>query len=276
VAEPSARVASAVAAPARSYVDIATLWVRAAWTYPASFLMLVLGSLLITGLDFVGIWVMFANIDTLGGFDLQEVALLYGATGVGIGLADTLIGSVERIGVYVRTGRLDQMLTKPVPLLVQVCADQFTLRRLGRISQAGIVFAWAATYVDWTPSRVLVAVMMAASSTVIFFALFTGFSSIQFWTTDASEFANAFTYGGNTLTQYPLSIFPREIMLALTFVLPIAFVNWYPCLYLLGREDPFGLPTWLQFCSPVAAVVCLAGALLIWRSGVRRYTSTGS
>jgi ABC-2 type transport system permease protein len=276
VAEPSARVASAVAAPARSYVDIATLWVRAAWTYPASFLMLVLGSLLITGLDFVGIWVMFANIDTLGGFDLQEVALLYGATGVGIGLADTLIGSVERIGVYVRTGRLDQMLTKPVPLLVQVCADQFTLRRLGRISQAGIVFAWAATYVDWTPSRVLVAVMVAASSTVIFFALFTGFSSIQFWTTDASEFANAFTYGGNTLTQYPLSIFPREIMLALTFVLPIAFVNWYPCLYLLGREDPFGLPTWLQFCSPVAAVVCLAGALLIWRSGVRRYTSTGS
>jgi ABC-2 type transport system permease protein len=183
---------------------------------------------------------------------------------------------VERIGVYVRTGRLDQMLTKPVPLLVQVCADQFTLRRLGRISQAGIVFAWAATYVDWTPSRVLVAVMMAASSTVIFFALFTGFSCIQFWTTDASEFANAFTYGGNTLTQYPLSIFPREIMLALTFVLPIAFVNWYPCLYLLGREDPFGLPTWLQFCSPIAAGVSLAGALVIWRFGVRHYTSTGS
>jgi ABC-2 type transport system permease protein len=117
---------------------------------------------------------------------------------------------------------------------------------------------------------------MVTSSTVIFFALFTGFSCIQFWTADASEFANAFTYGGNTLTQYPLSIFPREIMVALTFVVPIAFVNWYPCLYLLGRDDPFGLPTWLQFCSPVAAVVSLAAALLIWRSGVRHYTSTGS
>ena len=30
------------------------------------------------------------------------------------------------------------MMTKPVPLLVQVCADQFTLRRLGRITQASL------------------------------------------------------------------------------------------------------------------------------------------
>lgn len=262
--------------PARRYLDIAGLWVRAAWTYKASFFTLILGSLLINGLDFVGIWVMFSHLDRLGGFSLQEVALLYGATGIGIGCADTLIGSVERIGQYVRTGRLDQMLTKPVPLLVQVCADQFTLRRLGRILQAGVVFGWAATYVDWTPIRVLVALLMAASSTVIFFALFVGFSCIQFWTTDASEFANAFTYGGNTLTQYPLSIFPREILVALTFVLPIAFVNWYPCLYLLGRDDPFGLPGWLQFCSPVVAVISLTVALSIWRLGVRRYTSTGS
>ena len=31
----------------------------------------------------------------------------------------------------------------------------------------------------------LLAVVMVASSTVIFFALFTGFSCIQFWTTDS-------------------------------------------------------------------------------------------
>ena len=59
-------------------------------------------------------------------------------------------------------------------------------------------------------------------------------------------------------------------------MLPIAFVNWYPCLYLLGRPDPFGFPEWLQFCSPLAAALVVAAALLVWRTGVRRYTSTGS
>ena len=43
------------------------------------------------------------------------------------------------------------------------------------------------------------------------------------------------------------------MLIGLTFLLPIAFVNWYPCLYLLGRDDPFGMPSWLQFASPVAA-----------------------
>ena len=224
--------------PLARYGEIARLWIRAEISYPASFAMLVVGSMLINALDFVGIAIMFSSIDQLGGFELREIALLYGATGIGIGVADTLIGSVERIGEFVRTGRLDQMLTKPVPLLVQVCSDRFTLRRLGRITQATVVLLWALPVVDWTPSRVGMALVMVLSSSALFFGLFVLFSCIQFWTSDASEFANAFTYGGNTLTQYPLTIFPRELAIALTVVLPIAFVNWYPCLYLLGPAGP--------------------------------------
>ena len=117
---------------------------------------------------------------------------------------------------------------------------------------------------------------MVVSGAVIFFAAFVAFSCVQFWTTDASEFANAFTYGGNTITQYPLTVFPRELVKTLTFVLPLAFVNWYPCLYLLGRDDPFGFPEWLQFASPLAALLFVAAAGLVWRAGVRHYTSTGS
>ena len=66
-------------------------------------------------------------------------------------------------------------------------------------------------------------------------------------------------------------------MKSLTFVLPLAFVNWYPCLYLLGRPDPFGLPS----VAPARLARAGAGAralltALVWRAGVRHYTSTGS
>jgi ABC-2 type transport system permease protein len=265
-----------LAGAVRDYRAIAAMWTRASLAYPLSFWTMTIGSALITGLDFVGLWLMFHTIDHLGGFTLTEIGLLYGATGIGIGVADLLIGSVERIGSHVRTGTLDTMMVRPVPLLVQVCADQFQLRRLSRIAQALAVLAWAGWYVDWTLPRALVALEMVVSGSVIFFCLFVAFACVQFWTSDASELANAFTYGGNTMTQYPLSVFPRDLVKSLTFVLPLAFVNWYPCLYLLGRDDPFGLPGWLQVAAPLPAVVLVALTAVVWRAGVRHYTSTGS
>ncbi len=258
------------------FAQIARMWVRAGLAYRASFWTLTVANGLITVLDFVGLALMFHTVDRLGGFDLREVALLYGLSGFGIGVAHLFIGTVEEIGTHVRRGTLDTMLTRPVPLIVQIGADRFAFRQLGRITQSLVVLGYGAGAVDWTPGRILLVLVAAGAASAIFFALFIGFSCLQFWTVDAGETSNAFTYGGNTMTQYPLTIFPREVLKSLTFVIPIAFVNWYPCLALLGRRDPFGMPSWFAYLSPGVAVVTLVLAGLVWRTGLRHYTSTGS
>ncbi|NUK62522.1 ABC-2 family transporter protein, partial [Streptomyces lunaelactis] len=61
-----------------------------------------------------------------------------------------------------------------------------------------------------------------------------------------------------------------------TFVVPLAFVNWLPALYVLGRPYPLDLPQWLAFLPPVVAAVCCWLAALAWRVGLRSYRSTGS
>lgn len=269
---PAAYVSHAV----RSYWLIAAMWIRAGLSYPVSFWTMAIGGLLITFLDFVGIWFMFASIDAYGGFTLREIALLYGVTSIAFRVADMLVGSVEKIGQKVRSGDLDAMMTKPVPVLVQLCADRFEIRRLGQIAQGVGVFAWAAPIVDWTPQRVLVLAIALVSGVVIYFCVFITFSTVQFWTADASEFANAFTYGGNTIMQYPMTIFPKELVRSLTYLLPLAFVNWYPCLYLLDRADPYGAPDWFRFASPLAALACATVTAIVWRQGLRFYRSTGS
>jgi ABC-2 type transport system permease protein len=258
------------------YVDIARMWVKAALAYPASFWMMAWSQFTIGLLDFVGIWIMFHTVDALGGFDLAEIAFLFGATAFGLGVADLAGGQVEHLGRLIRMGRLDSMLVKPLPLLVQVCADEFAVRRAARITQALVVLAVACFWVSWSPAKVGLTIVMLVSGAVIFLSIFVVFGSIQFWTLDASEVANAFTYGGNTMTQYPLTIFPREVVTALTFLVPLAFVNWYPALYVLDRSDPYGFPDWLRFASPLAAAVLVAVTAVVWRLGVRHYESTGS
>jgi ABC-2 type transport system permease protein len=262
----------------RAFTILAAMWVRVGWSYRTSFVVLTLATVVISGVDFAAIVVMFANVDALGGFGLGQIAFLYGATSVCLGIGDLAVGNVERLGRRVRMGTFDAMMVRPVGVLAQMCADQFALRRVGRVVQGAAIFVWSLTVVDiaWNPTRVAMLVSMVVCGTAIFLGLFVLGATFQFVSTDASEVANAFTYGGNTMTQYPLTIYPAEVVKALTFLVPVAFVNWYPALFILDVPDPFGLPSGLQLASPVAAVVLCTLAGLAWRAGVRRYRSTGS
>jgi ABC-2 type transport system permease protein len=254
------------------------MWIRVSMTYRTSFAILTIGQFLITGLDFVAILVMFSAVDALGGFSLAEIGFLYGGSALCLGIADLLMGNIERLGLRIRMGTFDAMLVRPLPAFVQMSADEFALRRLGRITQGTAVFAWAlvSVDVDWSPVRLAMVPYLLVFGSVIFLAIFTLGAALQFWTADSSELANSFTYGGSTLAQFPMTIYPAEAVKALTFVVPITFVNWYPSLYILDRDDPLELPTAVQFASPVAAAVLCAAAMLAWRAGVRRYRSTGS
>ncbi|WP_030206026.1 ABC transporter permease [Streptomyces sp. NRRL S-87] len=262
----------------RGYGLIVAMWVRSTMAYRASFALAATGSAVLNALDFVAISIMFRHVDGLGGFSLPEVALLYGTSSVSLGLADLLLGNSERVGARIRDGSLDTMLVRPVPVFAQLAADRFALRRVGRISQGLGVLVWALTAVDvaWTPGRVLLVPVMVVAGAAIFAAVFVAGAAFQFVAGDAAEVQNSFTYGGTTMLQYPPGVFARELVRGVTFVVPLAFVNWVPALHVLGRPDPVGLPGWAAYASPVVAVVALVPASLAWRAGVRAYRSTGS
>ncbi|MCD7444210.1 ABC transporter permease [Streptomyces lincolnensis] len=254
------------------------MWVRSSMTYRTSFAVTVLGNLLVTGLDFATILLMFSQVDTLGGWSLPEIALLYGLSATAFGIADLLLGSMDVLGGRIRDGSFDTLLVRPAPVLAQVGADRFALRRLGRITQAVAVlgYALAAVDVDWTVAKVLLVPVMVISGAAIFCALFVAGAAFQFVAQDAAEVQNAFTYGGTTLLQYPPTVFGRDLVRAVTFLVPLAFVNWVPASYVLGRPYPLELPQWTAFAPPLVAAGYCALAGLAWRAGLRSYRSTGS
>jgi ABC-2 type transport system permease protein len=260
------------------YRMLVMMWIRSSLAYPASFVMTALGMTLITAMDFVAVLLMFSHVDSFGGFTLAEMALLYGTASMALGLADLVLGAIERVGDRIRTGAVDVWLIRPVSSIVQAAADNFALRRVGRPLQAGfvLVLAAAALDLDWTVAKGTVLVVSMLAGTVIFGSIFVLGGAFQFVALDAAEVANSFTYGGQQLTQYPLTIFGRELVKAATFVVPLAFVNYYPVLYVLGKPAPLGLPSWIGLLAPVVAVFMAGLAGLGWQAGVRRYRSTGS
>jgi ABC-2 type transport system permease protein len=128
----------------------------------------------------------------------------------------------------------------------------------------------------WTPAKVLYLAISLVSGAGIFIGVFIIGSVLCFWTIQSNELINIFTHGGSMMVSYPVSIFEDWMRRFFMFVVPLAFVSYFPALHVLARPDPLGLPTWLQLASPAVAVVFLLVAGMAWRFGVAHYQSTGS
>lgn len=228
--------------------------------------------------DFAAILVLFHHLSLLGGWTLPEVSLLYGVAGIGFALTDMLVGHLDGFGELIRTGTFDVLLVRPHGSLFQVVASELSIRRLGKLAQAAAVLGYAVAHVHvaWSAPKAGMLLVAIVSGTAIYTGIWVAGAAISFWTTEIREVSNAFTYGGSYLASYPINLFNVWLRRFLAFVVPAAFVAYYPCTLILGRSDPVaGLP-WLGLLSPAVGLVALVAGRSVWQLGVRHYRSTGS
>jgi ABC-2 type transport system permease protein len=251
---------------------------RAQMQYRASFLLMTLVSFVVTGSDLLAILILFNYFGELAGWRAGEVALLYGLAMVAFGLSEMVAAGFDLFPQAIRQGEFDRVLLRPVGIFVQVLAADFQLRRLGRIAQGSLALALAMawTSIAWTPLKVLYLLVVLISGFVMFSALLVLGAVLCFWTIQSIEIINTVTYGGTEMASYPLPIYHELLQRFFTFVVPLAFVSYFPALYLLDRPELQRLPGWLPAMTPVAAAMLALMAWLAWQVGVRHYQSTGS
>jgi ABC-2 type transport system permease protein len=252
--------------------------IRAQMQYRVSFLLMTLVSFVVTGSDLLAILILFNSFGELAGWRVGEVALLYGLAMVAFGLSEMVAAGFDLFPQAIRQGEFDRVLLRPVGIFVQVLAADFQLRRLGRVAQGILALALAVawTSIDWTPFKVLYLLVVCVSGLVMFSALLVLGAVLCFWTVQSVEIVNTVTYGGTEMASYPLPIYHEALQRFFTFVVPLAFVSYFPALYLLDRPELHRLPAWLPLMTPVAAAMLALIACLAWRAGVRHYQSTGS
>lgn len=246
--------------------------------YPTSFILGVLSNVVFAALDLVALTAVFSNVDTLVGWRLDEVLLLYGMAQTSFYLADLSVGQLDQLPDLVRSGRLDVLLLRPRRVLFQVLAADVDLRSLGKLAQAVAVLVVGLARVgpDWDAATIALLPVALVSGAVIYASVWVATTSITFWLVDSREVSSAFTYGGRQLASYPLGIYQEWVRHLVRLVIPLAFTAYYPTLGLIGRSDPLGAPTWLAWCGPIVAGTSVAVAAGVWRTGVRAYRSTGA
>jgi len=72
--------------------------------------------------------------------------------------------------------------------------------------------------------------------------------------------------------KYPITIFNTVFRFVFTFIIPIAFIAYYPSLFFL-RPDNIPLLAWL---SPLLGLLFFYISYKIWMKGAISYNGTGS
>lgn len=250
---------------------------RSQLAYRGSFLSDVAGQVLLGLTEFVELYAIVHNVSTFGGMTLAQTLLVFGLASVSFALGDLMMGETDSMSETIRSGKLEVLLVRPLPVLLQLATSDFQLRRVGRLifAVAALIAALLLTEIDWDPAKVTLALITPLAGAAIFCALFLGAGAMQFWILDGRQFANAFTYGGRYVASMPGAALFFPIQIFFTFVIPATLVAYAPSLVILHLDGPAGIPAWTGWLGLPAAVVLSGLMLLLWRAAIKKYTGAG-
>jgi len=257
----------------RLFLKYAEINLKSQLQYKANFLLLTLGQFLISFATFIGVYFMLSIINIVDGFTYGQVLLCFATMNLAFSLTEILTKNFQNIPRLIGNGQFDRSLVRPRGILFQTVASRVDFCRFGRTLQAVIVFIYAIpnSGVLWSGDKVFTLFLMVACGSLVFSALFLIGASFAFLTTQALDFMNAFTFGGREHGSYPFSIYGKEVLRFLTFVIPLALFQYYPLLYLLDMERSA-----LYMLTPLMGLFILIPGYAFFRFGLRRYRSTGS
>jgi len=241
--------------------------------FKTSFFFSVLGQFMVSFSVFMSLAFLFMLFDEVDGFTYQEVLISFAVMMLGFSLGEMFGRGFDLFPRILGNGSFDRALVRPRNIVFQVLAGTMDFTRLGRSLNAVLVFIYVIprSGVVWTWDKILTLALMIICGSLLFFGLFVLYAAFSFFTIEGLEFMNVFTDGGREHGRLPFSVYGENVLRFLTFVVPLALVQYYPMLYLLGREESL-----FYAFTPVMALLFLLPCYGFFRFGLRRYKSTGS
>jgi ABC-2 type transport system permease protein len=261
----------------RVFAALVHLRYKARLMYPAAYYSFLLAKLVGYVSEYAVVWLLLERFKTIAGWSLPEVLLLHSLNVVSYTVAASftfhLAQNIER---YIVSGELDAVLLKPVHPLLWLSGYFYSPTYISQTILGMGILLWAASQlgVAWTPAMAGVLLVVLLGASLLQAALFLVASSVAFWTTRGRNIASALL-ALRDLVGFPISIYGPAIRLLLTFVVPVAFINYYPAGLLLDRPE-FAAVRPLVVAAPAVGAGLFVAALWLWHRALRAYSGAGS
>ncbi|HTV72351.1 MAG TPA: ABC-2 family transporter protein [Candidatus Acidoferrales bacterium] len=246
--------------------------------YRANFFMWSGFTLMYHGTAIVALWVTLNQFPSMNGWDFRQMAFLYGLWMLGHAFHNTFFFTVGEFPNMIREGRFDRCLVRPLDPLFQVITtpqqiwpDELVLA----VIFFGIVTRAANVHVDFF--FIIFAALVMIGGALIDFGINLAIATLACWVIRIDTLRWVVMSLEQEFTRYPISIYTRGVRIVLAFILPFAFMNYFPATFLLHKsEAALQLSPQVGLLTPLVGLVSFGLAYAFWRTGLKKYQGTGS
>jgi ABC-2 type transport system permease protein len=224
---------------------------------------------LVTATSFTTISIVFSRTDLVAGWTQEEMLAVLGFYLVIDGILATFVEpNLLWFSGFVRDGKLDDLLLKPVPALLLVTLGSHSPLGLAQVVLGGMVI-WIGVAGMATGASLVLALGMLGVGIVLAWAYRTAIALLALWfpslTLDVL-FSSIWQFG-----RFPVAIFEQPFRLVFTWVIPLGLISTLPAVALMRGPGAGQLVGATLF-----GVGASVGIGMMWRLGMRRYTGATS
>ena len=232
--------------------------------------------------EMVSVIVMYLILNTfirIKGWEMNEMFFLYSFLFISYSLFVFLFTGIRDFDNMVYSGELDRYLIRPLGLMYQVVASRVDYcATIGHGVVGVILFMKTATAVgiDWNFRNITYYIMALVGGAIIQASLFMVSSCFSFWTVKTTNLRNLIFFNSRRFAGYPISFYPGLIQKMLIFVVPFAFVSYFPAQFFLRKPDMNLFWSGYLYLTPVVGVIMFVLVYRFWLFGLKHYSSTGN
>ena len=107
-------------------------------------------------------------------------------------------------------------------------------------------------------------------------AIFLFVATLNIYLLETDNLMELMYYNARKFAGYPISIFHKVIQIGMIYVVPLAFVNYFPAQFLLRKEDMAQFPEIYMYLTPLIGILMYLAAYFFWRYSIKFYKSSGN
>jgi len=229
-----------------------------------------------------GIIVMYLALlkfDSINNWNINELLFLFSLIFITYGIFIVFFMALRDFSDWIKHGDFDRVMLRPRGLLTQLvlCGADW-LAAFGHGTLGILLFILSANNVGitWNAVTITYYIITIAGGVLIQGAIFLFFSAVSFYFIETQSLKEILYWNVRKFAGYPISIYNKLIQSILIFVVPFAFVNYFPAQFFLRKEDMAAYPQWCMYITPLVGVVLYVLAYAFWRYSLRHYKSTGN